>query len=508
MNLSFRAQEKAHVMKEKEEELALFLEMRKREKDRNNLSLLHDFDLHLGSKQGSSSIFKIVSSTPCKNASDNFLNSEGEKNDYDWLLTPPRTPLFPFLEMESNRSTLGQIGTPKARPTSLKSRLANPQMEAASRGSLVSRQPTLYSDLNSSNTGMWRYLSSRGPGSSASRPATPTERPTLPATSRPYRPTTPTSRATFPSSKPVAPSARSSAPATRSSTPTPRPSVPSSKSASRSATPTRRPSTPNRVPTSCALPTSRNPVPSRGTSTTIKSRSWKASEMPGFSLDTPPNLRTSLPERPASTSRSRPGTPSSCSSSVDTVSNGRPRRQSCSPSRGRVPNDSIHKSGSSFLTASISYSIGNDSVSPVLIGNKMVKRIVNQRRLAPPKQDKQPSNHNNAAGKSSLSPDSTLFGRTLSKESLDISFRHMDISRSIPGSLRPLMTNIRASSMYSMRSRRTDGVLDSPIATSSNASSEQSFSNNILSLDGSEIEDDDFGSERGSCFSFPSHLGR
>lgn len=39
------------VMKEKDEELALFLEMRKREKERNNLLLLHsseDFDPPLG----------------------------------------------------------------------------------------------------------------------------------------------------------------------------------------------------------------------------------------------------------------------------------------------------------------------------------------------------------------------------------------------------------------------------------------------------------------------------
>lgn len=67
MNRSFRAQEpqmqapskqrqqqvgsvRASTMKEKEDELALFLEMRKREKERNNL-LLHnseEFDAPLG----------------------------------------------------------------------------------------------------------------------------------------------------------------------------------------------------------------------------------------------------------------------------------------------------------------------------------------------------------------------------------------------------------------------------------------------------------------------------
>lgn len=51
MNRSFRAPESQRkgrnpgsVMKEKDEELALFLEMRKREKERNSLLLLHSSD--------------------------------------------------------------------------------------------------------------------------------------------------------------------------------------------------------------------------------------------------------------------------------------------------------------------------------------------------------------------------------------------------------------------------------------------------------------------------------
>lgn len=73
------------------------------------------------------------------------------------------------------------------------------------------------------------------------------------------------------------------------------------------------------------------------------------------------------------------------------------------------------------------------------------------------------------------------------------------------------MANIPASSMYSVRSgpakSRTVSVSDSPLATSSNASSEQSVNNNILCLDGIEIEDEDIGSERGRC-SPASHRGR
>lgn len=62
------------------------------------------------------------------------------------------------------------------------------------------------------------------------------------------------------------------------------------------------------------------------------------------------------------------------------------------------------------------------------------------------------------------------------------------------------MTNIPASSMYSVRSgparSRTVSVSDSPLATSSNASSEVSVNNNGLCLDVSGVEDD-IGSERG-----------
>ena len=75
-----------------------------------------------------------------------------------------------------------------------------------------------------------------------------------------------------------------------------------------------------------------------------------------------------------------------------------------------------------------------------------------------------------------------------------------DIRRTIPGNLRPLMTNIPASSMYSVRSgptrSRTVSVSDSPLATSSNASSEVSVNNNGLCLDGIELEND-IGSGRG-----------
>ncbi|CAN1259431.1 hypothetical protein LINPERPRIM_LOCUS10149 [Linum perenne] len=445
----------------------------------------------------------------------------------DRLITPPGTPLFPSLEIESQKTVMSQIGTPKARPTALKSRLANNQTESISGGSLSSRQSASSPGLNSSGSGIRRPSSSGGPGS---RPATPAGRSTLTTASKPSRSSTPTSRASLSSSKPtvsatrsstptrstgrsstpasstarsstpVSSTARSSTPASstirsstpvrstaRSSTPTARPSIPpQSKSASRPATPTRRPSTPSSAPSMTAPPiksslsipksgptVSRNPVPSRGSSPAPKSRPWNPSD------------------RPLSASRGRPGAPISRSSSIEPVSNGRIRRQSCSPSRGRAPHGGIHSMNRLHAKA-------NDNVNPVTMGTKMVERVMNMRKLAPPRQDDKHSPHGSLSVKSS-SPDSSGFGRTLSKKSLDMAIRHMDIRRSIPGNLRPLMTNIPASSMYSVRSgparSRTISVSDSPIATSSNASSELSVNNNGISFDGIGLEDE-IGLER------------
>ncbi|XP_070053105.1 uncharacterized serine-rich protein C215.13-like isoform X3 [Nicotiana tomentosiformis] len=450
--------------------------------------------------------------------------------------------------MESQKTVMSQLRTPKARPTALKSRLANPQAEPTSRSNLSSRQPASSPVLNNSSSGLRRPSSSGG-----SRPSTPTGRPTLSTTSksnltsgsrpsstaasrpttsittsktmstttasRQSRSATPTSRATLTTAKATAPprsstpTARSSA---RSSTPTTRASIPGSKSASRTATPTRRPpsmtsTTNTNAPlvrsssassAKSATGSARNPSASRPSSPTIKPRPWKPSDMPGFSLDAPPNLRTSLSDRPISATRGRPGAPSVRSSSIEPASNGRIRRQSCSPARGRPPNGVTHSSGSSVPIPAMSrlHAKANDNVSPVMVGSKMVERVVNMRKLAPPKQDDKQSPRSNLSTKSS-SPDSSGFGRTFSKKSLDMAIRHMDIRRSIPGNLRPLLTNIPASSMYSVRSgpnkSRTVSVSDSPLATSSNASSEVSVNNNALCVDGIEA-DDDINSDKGA----------
>jgi hypothetical protein len=75
-----------------------------------------------------------------------------------------------------------------------------------------------------------------------------------------------------------------------------------------------------------------------------------------------------------------------------------------------------------------------------------------------------------------------------------------DIRKRLPGNLRPLMTNIPASSMYSVRSGHQRGltvsVSGSPHATSSNAGSEPSVNQNGLYSDYSEVDFYDMVSDK------------
>lgn len=137
-------------------------------------------------------------------------------------------------------------------------------------------------------------------------------------------------------------------PALRSATPTRRPSPPPSKSstsAPRSSTPTpRRMSTGSRGTAmstgargTAVSPSVRGTSPirtSRGNSASPKIRGWQ-SNIPGFSLEAPPNLRTSLSDRPASYVRG-----SSPASRNGKDSTSKFSRQSMSPTASRSINSS------------------------------------------------------------------------------------------------------------------------------------------------------------------------
>lgn len=136
-----------------------------------------------------------------------------------------------------------------------------------------------------------------------------------------------------------------------------------------------------------------------------------------MSQNAPQSAKTSLPKRPASASRGRPAAP------LSSPSKGKPRQKSCSPARSRGPISNARKSGSTTLSRSRGGGGGggSDDVNPVLMGTMMVERVVNSRKLAPPKQDE----HISLENPKRSSHENSGFGRSLSKKSLDMAMRHM-----------------------------------------------------------------------------------
>ncbi|KAF7144171.1 hypothetical protein RHSIM_Rhsim05G0162500 [Rhododendron simsii] len=87
--------------KERDEDLLLFRELHKKERDRL-VSLLQpvseDFEA-----SGNYPLYRMTSAK--KGSGDEFLG-DSEKSDYNWLKTPPATPLFQSLEMDATASQL------------------------------------------------------------------------------------------------------------------------------------------------------------------------------------------------------------------------------------------------------------------------------------------------------------------------------------------------------------------------------------------------------------------
>lgn len=230
----------------RDEDLALFHDMRRRER-RNYLYPLAD------------DVEASPTATPTRTGRD-LLPLDSEKNDYDWLLTPPSTPLFPSLDHNGPIVNLSQRRVlTRSASVSKTARLSYPQEPS----------PKVI----------------HGGNPSPKRPSTASSTSSTVSTSR-GRPLSPslTSRSS--------PTVRSSSPC-RPVTPTGRNSVAAGRSSSRSLTPTLRrnntsPSSANRAGLTSGK--------SRGKSLSPKLDPWEPS-LPGFSAEPPPNLRTSLSER-------------------------------------------------------------------------------------------------------------------------------------------------------------------------------------------------------------------
>lgn len=149
-----------------------------------------------------------------------------------------------------------------------------------------------------------------------------------------------------------------------------------------------------------------------------------------FPLDTPPNLRTTLPDRPLSAGRSRPVSTHTVKGNVETQSPATLRRQpSPNVTRGRLlePNGR----GRMITNGQVVDAVESHRPSHVLEAST--------RKL----------------GKAS--PDTTGLGRTISKKSLDMAIRHMDIRNGTNGT-RPVMgSTLFPQSIRSANSRSQPG---------------------------------------------------
>ncbi|KAI4354581.1 hypothetical protein L6164_003431 [Bauhinia variegata] len=81
---------------EQDDDLSLFRDLQKRNNDRN--SSLLQLSEEIESDNGSKHSFYRIPSGKKESGVEHLV--ETCKNDYDWLKTPPATPLFPSLEME------------------------------------------------------------------------------------------------------------------------------------------------------------------------------------------------------------------------------------------------------------------------------------------------------------------------------------------------------------------------------------------------------------------------
>ncbi|KAJ0446212.1 uncharacterized protein LOC110923644 [Helianthus annuus] len=322
--------------KDKDEDLLLFQEMHKRDKNRVVSLLLPVSDEF--EPNGNYPLYGMASTK--KGPGLGFLG-ESEKNDYDWLKTPPATPLFPSIEMEARNAQelVVQRELPITQPLS---RFAGKPEEKETKQINI--------------------------GSNSGKPKTPNPRPRIPARS-------------------VTPSGRSSGlfiDQKKNIKTAPIPLITSvHKSSVTDLTNTTSVSKPlserdNRL----ILNQSRTTQKTRGVSPVVTSR---ITQIPGFSDETPPNLRT---DRSISATRGRVVNQTTrnaltVASQKPEVSNMRAaRRQSCSPSvtRGRKVAPTSEESMATVNALKGSNRMFQTGNGAQILGSRMVDKLMNARK--------------------------------------------------------------------------------------------------------------------------------
>lgn len=430
-----RSLESGILFREKDDDLALFNEVQNKEKESFLLQTSDDFDDMFSTKLRHFSDHKLGISIPARGASSDLLSVEGDKNDYDWLITPPETPLFPCLDDEAPAVSLAPRGRPRSQPIMIS---RSSTMEKGYRSSRGSASPHRLSPSPRSGTST---LQSRSRPFSANHSSPPPS----------SRHSSPSRRLSPPPSKPI--------PAPRIGTPTPR----------RMSTGSAGATTPSRVRGASPVKTS------RGNSASPKIKAWQ-SNIPGFSLEAPPNLRTSLADRPASYVRG---------SSPASRNGSRSGRQSMSPTASRsVSSSHSHERDqfSSYSRGSVASSGDDDADSLQSVPISSSDRSVPKNIGASP---------NNRTTGFSKKPTKTL-SNSAPKRSFDLALRQME--RKGPQHMfRPLLSSVPSSTFYAGKASTHNRALtsrNSSITTSSNASSDQGTSGALDTEENEQNQDD------------------
>ncbi|XP_020239271.1 uncharacterized protein LOC109818219 [Cajanus cajan] len=448
-----RSLESGLLFREKDDDLALFNEMQTREKDSFLLQASDDLEESFSTKLRHISDVKLGISIPGRGETSDLLN-DGEKNDYDWLLTPPDTPLFPSLDDEPSMTSFASRGRPQSKPISIS---RSSTMDKSYRSSRGSASPNRLSPSPRSGT---NTLQSRGRPSSV-----------------PNSSPTPSVRYATPSRRPSPPPSKPMTPASKYSTYTPR-RMSTGSSGSVVSSGVRGTSPVKGVRGTSPVKTN------RGNSTSPKIRAWQTN-IPGFSSEAPPNLRTSLADRPASYVRG-----SSPASRNGRDSTSKVSRQSMSPTASRS-SSSFHSHDRDQLSSRSKGSIASSGDDDLDSLQSMTAGSLD--RLSSRRGGSFSTNKTPAISKKSariVSPSSAP------KRSFDSAIRQMD--RKTPQNMfRPLLSSVPSTTFYAGKANSAHRSLvsrNSSVTTSSNASSDQGTTF-ALDTEGSEHNQDDMASE-------------
>ncbi|KAJ4824763.1 hypothetical protein Tsubulata_024395 [Turnera subulata] len=355
--------------KDRDEDLLLFKELHKREKDRQ-ASLLQPVSDEFESNNGNYALYRIASGK--KGLGYEFFG-ENDKNDYDWLKTPPATPLFPSLEME-----------------------ANPQQVVMQREIPILQPLSRFADNSEALKG------------STGKPKSPNVKPN----GIPQRSVTPSQRSSISSSTETK-TPKATTPPGNQKRMTPFATSLIKQGSATASTENQKETQKDYLGANLSKDVKTKPI-SRGVSPSV--RSTIPAQIPGFSNETPPNLRT---DRATSATRGRPvANPTMPNTQQKPEPAAKPRRQSCSPSvtRGRKETTSAN------LTTQLKGKVLSGNNGNQIFGSRMVDKVMNARKLGAEEREAKPKSHATSNGNGSTT---TGFGRMMARSSMDMAVKHM-----------------------------------------------------------------------------------